>query len=416
MKRTLLLAGFFLFSFTSVRSQEAVAPVDLGKARELMQRRQRGEALTAEETAYLERARSERRAPQRNPANASGATAEIDWDKARALRQRQQRGDKLSPEEDAYLKGALAARSAGVGGAEGAARPLNQRKAPEHLTPLTEMGANDRYEGQDGGLYGGGRNTPPDTHRKTAEAELAKIRPLSAEGEPDENGVIGFVSISMSNATQEFSRFKQVADLSPLKSSKVTIVDCAQGGQAMAEWAPAAGRPWEEARRRLAAAKVSPKQVQAAWIKLANKAPTGSLEEHGRKLERDTLAVLHNAKAQFPNLRIVYLGTRIYAGNATGALNPEPYAYESAFAARWLIQRQMKGDPELALAKSALLLWGPYLWADGPKWRKLDGLVWERADFAGDGVHPSNSGRQKVAELLLRFLTTDPLAKPWFAK
>ena len=46
--------------------------------------------------------------------------------------------------------------------------------------------------------------------------------------------------------------------------------------------------------------------------------------------------------------------------------------------------------------------------------RQLDKLVWERADFGNDGVHPSDSGRQKVAELLLNFLATDPLAKPWF--
>jgi lysophospholipase L1-like esterase len=294
-------------------------------------------------------------------------------------------------------------------------RLANQRKAPERLIPLTDMTADDRYEGQDGGLYGGGRNTPPDAHRRAAEAELAKIRPLNADGEPDESGIIGFVAISMSNATQEFSRFKQVADRSPLKSPRVVIVDCAQGGQAMAEWAPANARPWEEARRRLAAAKVSPRQVQAAWIKLANKGPTGSLQDHGRKLERDTLAVLRNAKAQFPNLRIAYLGSRTYGGNAIGGLNPEPYAYESAFAARWLIQRQMRGDTDLALTKSPLLLWGPYLWAEGTRGRKFDQLVWERADFGGDGVHPSDSGRQKVAELLLNFLTTDPLAKPWFA-
>jgi hypothetical protein len=75
-------------------------------------------------------------------------------------------------------------------------------------------------------------------------------------------------------------------------------------------------------------------------------------EPHGHQLEHDTLAVLQHAKAQFPNLRIVYLGSRTYGGYAIGGLNPEPYAYESAFAARWLIQRQMQGDPELTLSQS----------------------------------------------------------------
>ncbi|MBM3859102.1 MAG: hypothetical protein FJ395_05565 [Verrucomicrobia bacterium] len=334
----------------------------------------------------------------------------IDFGKAKRLHQRRQQGETLTAEEQAYLQRALAARAGRSG-----ARPANQRKAPERLPPLCDMTAADRYEGEDGGLYGAGQNTPPDAHRKAALAQLSRIRPLNAAGQPDDKGTIGFVAISMSNATQEFSKFKQVADQSPRKSPKVTIVDCAQGGQAMAEWAPPDARPWAEAKRRLEAARVSPQQVQVAWIKLANKTPGGSLQEHGRKLERDTLAVLHNARALFPNLRIAYLGSRTYGGYG-GALNPEPYAYESAYAARWLIQRQIKGDPELSESKSPLLLWGPYLWAEGTKGRKLDKLVWERSDFGGDGIHPSDSGRMKVANLLLDFLTTDPLAKPWFAK
>jgi hypothetical protein len=302
------------------------------------------------------------------------------------------------------------------GGSPGGGAPQNQRKAPEHLVPLSDMSGSDRYEGEGGGLYGGGSNVPPAAHMKAAQAQLARIQPLDGDGKPTADGKIGFVSISMSNATMEFSTFKRMADASPLKSPKVTIVDCAQGGQAMAEWVPPNGRPWEEAKRRLSAAGVSPLQVQTAWIKLANKGPSGSFQEHGKKLEADTLAVLHNARALFPNLRIAYLGSRIWAGNANGGLNPEPYAYESGFVVRWLIQRQMKGDPELAESKSPLLLWGPYLWAEGTKGRKLDSLVWERADFAGDGVHPSDSGREKVSRLLLDFCTRDPLAKSWFAK
>ncbi len=340
---------------------------------------------------------------------AEPGSAPIDFDKARQLLERRQRGETLTREEQGYLERAIIERRARQG------RPENQRPAPARLIPLSDLTGTDHYEGEDGGLYGGGRNTPPEAHRKAAQAELAKIRPLNAEGDPDANGVIGFIAISMSNATLEFSRFKQIADRSPLKSPKVVVVDCAQGGQAMAEWAPADAQPWEEARRRLTIARLSPRQVQLAWIKLANKMPTGSFQEHGRKLERDTLAVLHNAKAQFPNLHIVYLGSRIYGGYAVSGLNPEPYAYESAFATRRLIQRQAQGDPELAPAKSALMLWGPYLWAEGTKGRKLDSLVWERKDFGADGVHPSDSGREKVAELLLRFFTTDPLAKSWFA-
>ncbi len=408
MKRIAFIGLLLVMGLVSLPGQSTNAPIDFQKVRQLYERRQSGERLTADENAYLNRAMAER---QRTLNQSPGVAGDIDWDKARALLQRNQRGEQLTPDEQAYLNRARAARGGG-----GNATPVNQRKAPAHLAPLCDMTASDQYEGEDGGLYGGGRNTPPEAHRQAALAQLARIRPLNAAGQGDDNGIIGFVAISMSNATQEFSRFKQIADPSPLKSSKVNIVDCAQGGQAMAEWVPPDAKPWQEALRRLANARVSPLQVQVAWIKLANKGPSGSMPEHLRKLESDTLAVLHNARALFPNLRLVYLGSRIYGGYANSGLNPEPYAYEGAFAVRRLIQRQFKGDPELAESKSPVLLWGPYLWAEGAKGRKLDQLVWERGDLGPDGTHPSDSGREKVARLMLDFLTTDPLAKPWFAK
>jgi hypothetical protein len=295
-----------------------------------------------------------------------------------------------------------------------------QSKESTGLVPLTQMTATDRYKGEDGGLYGNGQNTPPDAHRAAAETELAKIIPLDADGKTATDGVIGFVSISMSNATQEFSVFKRLADADPKKSPRVTIVDCAQGGQAMAQWVNPNARPWAEADRRLVAAKVSPKQVQAAWIKVANIAPQGALEEHGRKLQKDTLAVIHNSKARFPNLRVIYLGSRIYGGYSGGILNPEPFAYESAFVVRWLIRDQIKGDVALNFdaqkgdVKAPILLWGPYFWADGMTPRKGDGLVWKAEDLAADGVHPTTSGREKVAKMLLEFCKNDPLAKGWF--
>jgi hypothetical protein len=226
----------------------------------------------------------------------------------------------------------------------------------------------------------------------------------------------------MSNATMEFSTFKRLADADPEKSPLVTVVDCAQGGQAMAQWADARGRPWEVAEKRLADAGATANQVQVAWVKLANPGPRGDLAEHGKKLEKDTVAVLQNARARFPNLRIAYLSSRIYGGYANTPLNPEPYAYEGAFVVRWLIQDQVKGnaglnfDPKRGVVKAPLVLWGPYLWADGMTPRKGDGLVWERKDLAGDGTHPSDTGRKKVADLLLKFFTMDANARTWFVK
>ncbi len=347
--------------------------------------------------------------------SAQTAGPAIDWDRAKRLFQQEQRGVPLSAEDSAYLERAKEARRGGQGNPRSRGQG-SQRPAPETLTPLCDLGADGRYEGEEGGLYGKGHNEAPAALREAAAAVLPAIRPLDASGNPSEDGKVVLVSISMSNATQEFSTFKQIADADPRKSGHLAIVDCAQGGQAMAEWVPAEGRPWQEAMNRLERAGVDPRQVQVAWVKLANKNPQGTMAEHLAKLEADTTKVLQIAKARFPNLRIAYLGSRIWAGNAKGGLNPEPYAYEGAFAVRRLIQRQMAGDEALAPEKTPLLLWGPYLWAQGEKGRGIDGLVYQPGDFAPDGVHPSPSGRHKVATLLLEFFATDPLARPWFAR
>jgi hypothetical protein len=359
----------------------------------------------------------------------------LDFNRARELMRKREQGEKLTADEESYLKRAMEARQAwlqlerlttrGEGGTgstarrDNPARPGAEGKSSVGFKPLIDMSAEDRYKGEDGGLYGGGKNTPPETHQKLAAAESAKIQPLDADGKQSDNGLIGLISISMSNATQEFSMFKRIADADEAKSSKVRIVDCAQGGQAMAEWVSPDANPWKTAANILTNAKVSPQQVQVAWIKLANKGPRGDLQEHGKKLEQDTLAVIQNAKAKFPNLRVAYLSSRIYGGYSAGALNPEPYAYEGAFVVRWLIQDQIKGNKELAATgeaiKAPVLLWGPYFWADGTTPRS-DKLIYNREDLAGDGTHPSELGRRKVAEQILQFFKSDELAKQWFVK
>jgi hypothetical protein len=296
------------------------------------------------------------------------------------------------------------------------------------LTPITEMTAADRYRGEDGGLYGAGRNNPPPAHLQAAVRETARIAPLGADGTPAADGTIALLSIGigpnarLGAAMQEFSYFKQAADTDPMKSPRVAIVDGAQGAQGMAQWADARGRAWVEADRRLRAAGVSRQQVQVVWVKLANLQPDGELTHHGRALQRDAAAALQNARARFPNLRIAYLGSPIYAGWTMIPLNPEPYAYEGAFVARWLIQDQINGnsdlnvDPANGAVRAPLLLWGPYLWADGTTPRKTDGLTYVRQDLLEDGTHPSDSGGRKVANMLMAFFRTDPLARTWYVR
>lgn len=393
------------------------APIDWARARQLYARFQRGDTLTPEEQAYLDRARASRAAAAarvNGRFSPGGPATNADVRRAQELMDKRNRGLPLTPAERAFLsrmRGRLQTR-------------FQPPPTTKHtgLVPLDQMTETERYKGEDGGLYGHEHNRPPASQQRAARAALAHVVPRDARGNPSADGKIVFLSMGMSNATQEFSRFKTIADADPEKASDVVIVDGAQGGKDAAAWSDDASDTWRVADARLQAAGVTPEQVQVAWMKQARMVPArfGPYPRHAEELEAHLMAGLNIAHQRFPHLRIVYLSSRIYAGYARTALNPEPYAYESAFVVRHLIQRQIAGDlwlnddPARGPVRAPVLLWGPYLWADGLTPRKSDGLTWKPEDFGSDGTHPDAAGRDKVARLILGFLKSDPTARVWF--
>jgi hypothetical protein len=380
--------------------------------------------------------------------------APIDFGRAQQIFNRKKAGETLSADDQAYLQKAMQLRASRSKGGKGGGTPANASTTPvsdpiivKGLVPLDEL--QGAYKGEDGGLYGGGRNTPPEAHLAAYRKESEKIRPLDGEGKPSEGGRIVLLSLGMSNTTMEFSEFVKVANADAKKSPQLVVVDGAIGARTATVWAldggallPAGekerlkklmettGRKaheadtWPTVEKRLQENGVTARQVQAIWIKQAEASPArlGAFPDHARVLEENLIDMLMIAKERYPNLRVVYLSSRIFGGYATSHLNPEPYAYEEAFAMRWIIRKQMEGDPRLNFdpgrgpVKAPLVVWGPYLWANGATARKSDGLTWQEEDFVTtDHTHPSPTARKKVADLLLKFFESDPEARRWFA-
>ena len=319
--------------------------------------------------------------------------APLDWTRANELIKRRLQGETLTTEERAYLTRAVIERE--QQNKPAAAAPVRTGK------PLTQFGAGEKYKGEEGGLYGAGKNTPPAELFVAAKTATGKIQPLDATGQPAKDGRVGLVAVGMSNTTMEFSRFMTIANADPEKSPSVVLVDGAQAGRDAHAWVENE-EPWSKLDERLSATGITPTQVQVVWIKQALASPTryGAFPAHARKLQTALELTINRLKARYPNLQMVYLSSRIYAGYASTTLNPEPYAYEGAFAVRWVIQNQPPPGP--------VVLWGPYLWGDGAAWR--------RDDFRDDGTHPSKTGCEKVAQQLLLFFKTDELARLWFTK
>jgi hypothetical protein len=292
------------------------------------------------------------------------------------------------------------------------------------VKPLTELREGE-YKGYPGGLYPKGRNDRPDSHEKAGLALVKKVRPLGEDGKPTDNGKIVLLSVGMSNTTQEFSQFKQLADRDGDRNPLLVLVDGAQGGMTASaiqnEQSPSGKRFWKTVDERLRRAGATRAQVQITWLKEADAGPNQGFPKYAETLQEELGQIVRLMHARFPNLKMVYLSSRIFAGYAKTRLNPEPYAYESGFSVKWLIEQQLQGEPALnfdpakGAAKAPWLSWGPYLWANG-KTKNADGLSWAEDDLAEDGTHPSLSGRRKVAEQLLRFFKTDSTTKSWFLK
>lgn len=305
---------------------------------------------------------------------------------------------------------------------------------------ITDLTAGCYLESR-GGLYPNGTNELSDAHLAAGRAAAAQIVPLDVNGAPSTSGKYVLLSVGMSNTTQEFCNdAAQVRSCVPqtfmtmaaadaaVNHGTLVVVNGALGGRSAASWVSSSSVEYDRVRDTwLTPLGLSEKQVQVAWVKVANPGPTVKLPTSGADafvLESQIAQIARALKSRYPNLRQAFVSSRIYAGYATTTLNPEPYAYENGFSVKWAIESQIvqmaggaadavTGDLRYDNGVAPWIGWGPYLWAAGTNPR-LDGLTWAVSDFGGDGTHPNSAGAQKVATLLLTFFKASPVTRCWF--
>jgi Cu/Ag efflux protein CusF len=291
--------------------------------------------------------------------------------------------------------------------------------------PLTDLGT-EKYQSYEGGLYPGSKNERPGEHEAAGLALAKQVQPLDADGKPSPDGKIVLLSVGMSNTAQSSGGFqRQLAgfiDVNP----PFQFVNGAQGGMTafkiQNDDEGQGATYWTRVDVMLKAAGVTRAQVQAIWIKQADAGPTEGFPGYAKKLQGELAKIVQIFPSRFPNCKLVYLSSRTYGGYAKTPLNPEPYAYESAFSVKWLVEQQINGEPSLNYdpkkgpVKAPWLSWGPYLWANGSA-KRADGFSYTEGDFSpSDGTHQSNTGTEKVGKLMLDFFKSDSTTKPWFLK
>lgn len=287
-------------------------------------------------------------------------------------------------------------------------------------TALPDLGA-ALYQGQSGGLYPDGSNQPPAAHAAAALSQSTAVVPRDASGSPSSNGIIGMACLGMSNSSQEFEDFERALDARSARNAQLVIANTCAGGQAAESMDQASDLYWTTlAPQRLAAAGIDPRQVQVGWMKQAfMQAPTTTFPAHAQALGDTLRLVVQVARATYPNLRLLYVSSRIYGGFVQVTPGGEPFTFENGFGIKWLIEQQINADPSLnsdpvnGPVLAPLLLWGPYLWANGST-PNSQGTTWLLADYETDHLHPSASGEAKVGALMLDYFDTAPSAN-WLA-
>jgi len=307
--------------------------------------------------------------------------------------------------------------------------------------PLNDLGAGSYY-GFGGGLFPTGSNLDPSGHEATGRLAATSVVRRSKTGNTAATGKYILLSIGFSNAAQEwcgvvtttklpactawsFTR-KAATDTAVITVAQGLVVfDGAMGGQGIDAWDQTTDPNYNVIKTRLGSKGYSEKQVEIVWLKIAHTFPTVSLPSPNADAYRlviDAANTVRALRVRYPNLQQVFISPRIYAGYAASKLNPEPYAYESGFAVKWLVAAQIQQlqtgaiDPlagDLGPTVAPWIGWGAYMWADGTHPRS-DQLQWVRADFETDGTHPSKSGEQKVAGMLMVFFKTSPFSACWF--
>jgi len=291
------------------------------------------------------------------------------------------------------------------------------------LVPITDLGTGT-YLGAEGGLYPNGSNVMPAGHDSDGVAFANAIQPLNAAGDPDPTGQYGLLSLGLSVTFENYFYFQQAGLADKSLNPNLVLVNGANPNLTAARYANPEDPIWTtEMNYFIPQAGLTPNQIVAAWVMVIDGYPTGTFPNDMTKLQGEYESIVNNLHNKFPNLTMAFFSSRDYSGYSNGRVqpdDPEPYAYETAFAVRGMIEDQLNGNANLNYnsangpVTAPWLSWADYDWANGLIPRS-DGLVWTCQDFLPDGTHNSlPTGREKDANLLMNFFKTDDATVPWF--
>ncbi len=276
----------------------------------------------------------------------------------------------------------------------------------------------------------------PQAHADAGQALAAAVEPLDVNGDPSTDGKYVLLSIGAGDTELIYCSespcppftFTGKALADPDVDTHLAIVEGAFGFTTTSSWQSPAGAEYDRIRdEELKPFGLSEQQVQVVWLQVLD-AGWSTFPANSDRLVANIASITRTLRIRYPNLRLVFLGSRVYGGRVLAGSNwdhlREPYSYETGFAMKWLIEAQidqMGNGGTIVDARAGDLNyntvapwigWGAYFWADGVNPR-TDGHSWSIEDFDLNW-HLSDEGREKAASLLLTFFKTSPQTRCWF--
>lgn len=300
------------------------------------------------------------------------------------------------------------------------------------LIPLNDLGTG-YYLGKQGGFFPGGTLTenPASTHFKKGKNFAKNLQPLDSLGNINYDGGVvlmgGFGPSVPGHMLDHFVPIvRDTADDTYLTNICFDAINMGAGGKGL-DYAIGADstKYWNQMLKKIDTKGYTAEQLQVGWMYFNDKYDSLGAEstfpESPERIADDLAYYLSELMERFPNIKIMFVSGRHYGGFADSTLEQypaigEPASYWNNFAVKWLIERQIVGNPALKYfgtgAKVPFITWGPYYWADGGIPRATDGVLYQCSDFSDeDGFHLTDSTYERDAIALMDVMYTSEFAK-----
>ncbi|MFM9945600.1 MAG: T9SS type A sorting domain-containing protein [Bacteroidia bacterium] len=301
---------------------------------------------------------------------------------------------------------------------------LAQKNCDNHTTglvPIMDL-AGKQYRGFTGGKYSTG-NSRPTLQLNRAITQAQKIKPLDTAGiENQINGKIIFAAVGASNPATEFNKLIEHCDTFKKINKKVRLFNTCVGGTGIQKMNEASDNYWIQANKKLKDSGYSAKQVQVVWVEQENtQNPDTAFPSAALGLMADYQKLLSVIYQKFPNVKIVYINQRAFAGyvdvtpGVIGKGLHFPRDYYNGWCIKWLIEKQINNESGYKFPSELPFIdWATSFWADGKNARS-DGLSYDcNTDYGGDGLHLSEQGERKAGVILFNYFKNDTVSKYWF--